>query len=454
MGNETKKTTKRTVRNWIAILAIVSALVVATPVADAQLLSSLLGTSTPPPRLIVRDTLGLLGITNTCLLLGCTVQETIDGSIGQLFLVTAPGTVSVAQLTSALLSQLGVVDVEVDQTVNTTSATAGTAPSYLSNKTPVSYYGATVWQGYVKQPATQLIRNDSTHSTFETTGSNVVVAVIDTGVDTSNAVLKNLLVNGYDFTRNTSGGNELADYGSTSDTTSSSAQTAQVNQSTVAVLDQSTVAVLDGSQYAAFGHGTMTAGLVHLVAPTAKIMPLKAFTSAGTAYDSDILRAIYYGVQHGARVLSMSFNYTSPSNELAKAINYANSAGAICVASAGNNGQETVVYPGGYKNVIDVASTSNQDIQSSFTNYGAPPVWLAAPGEGVVSLYPFNSYAAGWGTSFSTPLVAGTAALLVGAHSSCTFSCAATAIGHADWISNPQLGHGRLDSYLAVQSTY
>jgi len=59
----------------------------------------------------------------------------------------------------------------------------------------------------------------------------------------------------------------------------------------VAVLDQSTVAVLDGkAQYAAFGHGTMVAGIVHLVAPQASIMPLKSFYADGTGYNSDILR--------------------------------------------------------------------------------------------------------------------------------------------------------------------
>ena len=66
-----------------------------------------------------------------------------------------------------------------------------------------------------------------------------------------------------------------------------------MNQRTVAVLDQRTVAVLDGSGYTAFGDGTMTAGIVHLVAPQAKIMPLKAFNADGTGYDSDVLRAIY-----------------------------------------------------------------------------------------------------------------------------------------------------------------
>ncbi|HLK34861.1 MAG TPA: S8 family serine peptidase, partial [Terriglobales bacterium] len=183
-----------------------------------------------------------------------------------------------------------------------------------------------------------------------------------------------------------------------------------------------------------------------------KIMPLKAFGANGTGYDSDILRAIYYAVRNGARVLNLSFDYTVYSQELNTAIQYANLRGVISVASAGNDGQQTVVYPGGLRGVIDVASTSNQDLQSVFTNYGAPPVWLAAPGEGVVTTYPWGTYAAGWGTSFSTPLVAGTAAMMLGQNGGCLPFQIAPGLAHADNISNSELGHGRLDTYSAVQS--
>ena len=196
----------------------------------------------------------------------------------------------------------------------------------------------------------------------------------------------------------------------------------------------------------------MTAGRVHLVAPQAKIMPLKAFHSDGTGYDSDILRAIYYAVNNGAKVMNMSFDYASYSTELATAIKYANSKGVISVASAGNDGQYAVVYPGGLPGVIDVASTSNNDVQSSFTNYGAPPVWLTAPGEGVVTLYPWGTYAAGWGTSFSTPLVAGTAALMLGANSNCPNWSVPIGLANADYLGNVNLGFGRLDTYQALQT--
>jgi subtilase family serine protease len=101
--------------------------------------------------------------------------------------------------------------------------------------------------------------------------------------------------------------------------------------------------------------------------------------------------------------------------------------------------------------VIDVASTSNNDIQSSFTNYGAPPVWMSAPGEGVVTTYPWGTYAAGWGTSFSTPFVAGTAALMMGTNSKCPNWSVPLGLANADYIGNLGLGFGRLNTYKAVQ---
>ncbi|MGA8153833.1 MAG: S8 family serine peptidase [Terriglobales bacterium] len=404
-------------------------------------------------RLIVRDSLGLPGINLTCLVLRCQVLQAVGDPQGQLFVVTLPALLDPVTSLLKLQLGLGVLSVEIDQTVTTQPADASTTPSYLTDETPTSYYGTTAWHGYVVQPATQLIRNDAAHSAFNVGGAGVTVAVIDTGVDPTHPVLKLVLLPGYDFTRNQNGASETNDVSGAAPN-SGSASTAYVNQRTVAVLDQRTVAVLDNQKYAAFGHGTMTAGLVHLVAPQAKIMPLKAFHADGTAYDSDILRAIYYAVKNGADVISMSFNYTTYSPELATAIRYANSNGVISVASAGNDGQRTVTYPGGFAGVIDVASTSNNDIQSTFTNYGAPPVWLAAPGEGVVTTYPWSTYAAGWGTSFSTPLVAGTAALMLGAHGNCPTPLVPAGLARADWISDLDLGFGRLDTYNAVQACH
>src|SRR2546422_6667019 len=105
--------------------------------------------------------------------------------------------------------------------------------------------------------------------------------------------------------------------------------------------NQSTASILDTTQVPqAFGHGTMVAGIIHLVAPTAQIMPLKAFKADGTSNLFDILRAIYFAVDHGAKVINMSFSMVNSSPELVRAINYANGHGLICVSSAGNTRSE------------------------------------------------------------------------------------------------------------------
>jgi subtilisin family serine protease len=402
-------------------------------------------------RLIVRNQLGLPGINLTCVLSGCNVVRGLGDPEGQLFLVTFPPIVNPVLAILRLNLQTSILSVELDQLANTQDAYGGPAPSYLTDKTPTAYYGATVWRGYVTQPANALVRTAQAQSSFNVSGANVIVAVIDTGVDPNHPVLRNSLLTGYDFTRNANGGWENKDVSASPD--QSHAESSEVNQRTVAVLDQRTVAVLDGnSQYAAFGHGTMTAGLVHLVAPQAKIMPLKAFYANGAGYNSDIIRAVYFGVKNGAQVLSMSFDYPSYSGELARAIRYANGRGVLSVASAGNDGRRTIVYPSGLPGVINVASTSNSDIQSTFTNYGAPPVSLAAPGEGIMTTYPWGTYAAGWGTSFSTPMVAGTAALMLGTNGRCNALNVAPGLKQAAFIADPDLAFKRLDVYRAVQS--
>ena len=449
-------------KRFACLLTLVFALGSVSQPASAQLLSLNLGGS-GGTRLIVRDTLGLGGLNLTCLLAGCSVQQGLGDPSGQLFLVTVPSFLNPVTAILKLLLQPGIVAIEIDQPVNVQGATAGAAPPYLTDKTPVNYYGTTVWQGYLIQPAVQLIRSDSVHSVLNSTGSGVTVAVIDTGVDTNSTVLGPFLVKGYDFTRNKIGGSESGDVSQASVAVLDGGQVAQVNQASVAVLDQASVAVLDQQAYRAFGHGTMTSGIIHLVAPQSKIMPLKAFGANGTGYASDVLRAIYYAVGNGARVLSMSFDFTVYSPELKNAVNYATQKGAVCVASAGNDGKQETVYPASLPNVIDVASTSNQDTQSSFSNYGAPPVLLAAPGEGIMTTYPYNTYAAGWGTSFSAPLVSGTAALMVSQglpgllstlrlSSPTTESQVANGLSYAQPISAPPLNNRRLDSYKAVQT--
>src|SRR5260370_36162338 len=98
---------------------------------------------------------------------------------------------------------------------------------------------------------------------------------------------------------------------------------------------------------------------------------------------------------------------------------------------------------------MGVAATANDDTLSSFSNYGQPPVWVGAPGEGIVTTYPYGTYAAGWGTSFSAPFVSGTVALMRSLSPGLNQQSAAQAISNARYIS-PALGYGRLDAYQAV----
>jgi len=104
--------------------------------------------------------------------------------------------------------------------------------------------------------------------------------------------------------------------------------------------------------------------------------------------------------------MSMSFDYPSYSPELATAIKYSNSKGVITVASAGNSGEDTMVYPGGTSWSYDVASTSKHGMSSLHLRITACRRGMAAPGEGFDDLFP-GYVGRGMGTSFSTPFRSG-----------------------------------------------
>ncbi|PYT62464.1 MAG: hypothetical protein DMG35_07485 [Acidobacteria bacterium] len=404
-------------------------------------------------RYIVVSTGGLSSVLNLCGLLGCQVQGSLDGNVGQTFLVTSTNLLNTTL--TLVESLLGIVSIEADHLLPIPQVPLPSIPSGLYDTSPVKYYGTVVWHGYAAQPAAQIIRLQDAQNGFKIAGAGIV-AVIDTGVDPNHPVLYPVLLQGYDFTRNQPGASEWLDVtGMQSGYTDTGVQNQQpgyVQQSTAAVLDQSTAAVLDGSPYVAFGHGTMTSGLVHLVAPKANILPLKAFSANGTGYLANIVAALYYAVQHKANVVNMSFDLSSSSSALSRAVTYANKAGVVLVAAAGNENTSARVYPAamnGY--VVGIASTTNWDSRSSFSNYGSADVWIAAPGENIISTYPGGTYASESGTSFSSPLVAGTAALLYNAKAGLNQSSAASALSHAVLLTSA-LNHGRLDAYQAISA--
>jgi subtilisin family serine protease len=355
---------------------------------------------------------------------GLTVVRQLEGQ--DLFVVSQAAPIgtrtgnSVAALLPPRQTQYG--DIASDPDVmgfepNSIVATPEIAAPFALNGSPVSildglsdthlvnYFDTQVWVRYVDQPATTAIGLAASHAAVGTGAG--IVAIIDTGVDPNHPALAGALVPGYDFIHETAGiASEWSDVdgsvvsildGSVVSILDGHAVT--LNGSVVAILDQATAAALDPSTLPhAFGHGTMVAGLVHLVAPGARIMPLKAFSADGTSNVFDVVRAIYFAVDHGARVINMSFSSAAVSPEITHAINYATERGVVCVASAGNLGQETVVYPGGLRNVIGVGSTSSTApaTRSVFSNYGDALVSLGAPGEAVITTYPGAHFAAAW----------------------------------------------------------
>jgi subtilisin family serine protease len=387
-----------------------------------------------------------------------------------IFLVTDPSSRDAARLQAELNADTAAISFEPNQVVQlpelsgTTSAVLAQSTEgildTLPGRTLVSFNGVNVPSNYVDQPATEIIRLRDALQASGLTGAGTV-AVIDTGVDPNHPALASALVQGFDFTRNQAGGSELSDLNhnvaaSLSQSTEGildSNHVFQLSSSTLAILTQSTEGILDGTP-PGFGHGTMTAGLVHLIAPDSKIMPLKAFRIDGTSDISNIIRAVYYGVDHGANIINMSFEIAQSSPALLSALDYATDHGVLLVAAAGNDGKQTDVYPAAAEGVLGIGSTNNSDQRSAFSNFNWPDVKFAAPGEGVISTYPGNNYAAGWGTSFSAPIVAGAAALLFqNLHQSSNLQCSVMqALAHA--VQVPQMGFGRIDLLEALTARW
>jgi hypothetical protein len=205
---------------------------------------------------IVHTTGGLLSLQGFCELNLCQVLEPLDDGLGQVFLVAGPAAQD-AQAFIGILSLLpGVSNVELDQAVAlaTGSATATAPPPSLVNTTPATYYNSTVWEGYVNQPATQIIGLAQTLNQFNVSGTGII-ADIDTGVDPNHPALKPVLLPGYDFTRNQVGGSEMNDLPGGAPTTENACVNCtpgQVNQHSIAMVDQHSVAMVDNSQYADF----------------------------------------------------------------------------------------------------------------------------------------------------------------------------------------------------------
>ena len=162
------------------------------------------------------------------------------------------------------------------------------------------------------------------------------------------------------------------------------------------------------------------------------IMPVRAVPN-GDERDKDIGNAIYFAVNHGARVINMSFGkpYSPGKSYVDQAMAYADSKGVLLVHAAGNDGKNTESATNNFpnkkltssstpsaevKNWIEVGASSKTkgvELPASFSNYGKTSVDLFAPGVDIVSTIPGNKYASFQGTSMASPEVAGVAALML-----------------------------------------
>ncbi len=164
-----------------------------------------------------------------------------------------------------------------------------------------------------------------------------------------------------------------------------------------------------GTIVASVNNGIGVAGL----APSVTILPVKVLTASGSGSDSGVARGIIYAANQGADVINMSLG-GGYSSVIATAIAYAITEGSLPVAAAGNSraSGSPVSYPAALPGVLGVAATTSNDSYASFSNAGSY-VDISAPGQGIWSTLPGNTYSAWSGTSMATPHVSAVAALVI-----------------------------------------
>ncbi len=227
----------------------------------------------------------------------------------------------------------------------------------------------------------------------------------------------------------------------------------------------------DSDPFDDHGHGTHVAGTIAAsgnnnigitgVAWSAKIMALK-FLGPNGGTVSDAIEAINYASMMGAKITNNSWGGVGYSQAMYDAIAAAGAKGGLFIAAAGNSTQNTDItphYPASYTldNIISVAATDRNDNLSSFSNYGAKTVDLAAPGSSIYSTIPGGRYTTYSGTSMAAPHVSGVAALVWAENPSMTAQeVKARILNTVDPLASLKgktVTGGRLNAYNAVANT-
>jgi len=253
---------------------------------------------------------------------------------------------------------------------------------------------------------------------------DVVVAVLDTGVQSDHPDLKGRLVKG------------------------------------VNIVDPSSAPEDD------VGHGTHVAGIIAAEVNNnegvagmtwyTKIMPVKVLDSSGAGSTYSVAEGIIWATDNGAQIINMSLGNYAQAEFLHDAIKYAHDKGVVLVAASGNDNTEQPGYPAAYPEVIAVAATDPNEVRAEYSNYG-DYIDVAAPGTSIPSTYPGSRYAALSGTSMASPHVAALASLVRAANAGMgnaeveeLLRSTARDLGAAG--KDKEFGYGQIDVVNALQS--
>jgi subtilisin family serine protease len=257
-----------------------------------------------------------------------------------------------------------------------------------------------------------------TSKAWETTqGSpDVMVAILDTGVDYSHTNLKLSLAT------NTG---EIADNGLDDD------QNGYVDDSLGYDFVDNDSNTMDETSFYNPGQGTHLTGIVAAqatsqsalvgIAPLTKVLPVRVLNRDGQGNIETAVRGIDYAISRGAKVIVMGWSANVSRKEAAPleaAIRRASEARVLVIAAAGNQGRSNDnvdIYPANLSspNLIAVSATNQANVKPVWANFGLHSVDMLAPGDSILSTLPQNHKGRISGTAFSAAMVAGVAALIL-----------------------------------------
>ncbi|MEN3333469.1 MAG: thermitase [Blastocatellia bacterium] len=340
---------------------------------------------------------------------GMTVKQRIYGT--NFYKLRTPNGKKEAKFRKRLANDPDVLSAALNPTITTPVNVFGRSVLSFPGDRPA--IGQARAQYLAQQPAGDLVALQA-----RSTGAGVIVAVIDTGIDRNHPDISNHI---WTDPGETPGDN--------------------IDNDNDGLIDDvfgwdfydnraDTMEQPDNPNKTVAGHGTFIAGLITLIAPDVKIMPVRAFSPEGVSDAFRIAQAIKYAVDHGAKIINLSFGTPEESPVMLDAVTYAQQRGVLMIAAVGNENKGNDAAPQFPANwstaVMGVAALDASDRKADFSNFGTN-VSVSALGVNLVSAYPETNntpdYALWSGTSFAAPLAAAEAALLLEKRR-CTRACA------------------------------